>query len=123
MHFDEWAQGKGHGPQKDRRNFGEALRDVAREYWGFGYDPNAGTVSLGPYAVQVDAADQAARELSRAICQAARAVDQANAVELLAITTQVLATAGICCSPTQEASLWVRVKPELAQFSAHRLGR
>jgi hypothetical protein len=34
MHFDEWSRGEGRGPQKDRRHAGEALRDVAREYWG-----------------------------------------------------------------------------------------
>ena len=100
MHFDEWSRGQGRGPQKDRRNAGEALRDVAREYWGFGYDPNAGTVSLGPYTIQVDTADQAAKDLSWAIYQAARAVDQANAAELLTRTVGVLNKAGISCAST-----------------------
>jgi hypothetical protein len=113
-HFDEWSRGKGHGPQKDRRNAGEALRDVAREYWGFGYDPNAGTVSLGPYTIQVDAADQAAKDLSWAIYQAAREVDQANAAELLSRTAELLNNAGISCASTspEEVSLWVRVKDD-----------
>jgi hypothetical protein len=112
MHFDEWSRGQGRGPQKDRRQVGEALRDVARDYWGFVYDPNAGTVALGPYTIQVDIADQAAEELSWAIYQAAREVDRKNAAELLARTAQVLTSAGIACSPTQEASLWVRVKDD-----------
>jgi hypothetical protein len=111
MHFDEWSRGEGRGPQKDRRNAGGALREVAREYWGFGYDPNAGAVSLGPYTIQVDTADQAAKDLSRAIYQAAREVDQANATELLSRTVGVLSNAAISCTSTspEEGSLWVRV--------------
>jgi hypothetical protein len=114
MHFDEWSRRKGRGPQKDRRNAGEALRDVAREYWGFGYDPDAGTVSLGPYTIQVDTADQAAGDLCRAIHQAAREVDQANAAELLTRTVGVLSNAGVSCASTssEEVSLWVRVKDD-----------
>jgi hypothetical protein len=114
MYFDEWSRSEGRGPQKDRRNAGEALRDVAREYWGFGYDPDAGTVSLGPYTIQVDTADQAAKDLSRAIYQAAREVDQANAAELLTRTVGVLSNAGISCASTssEEVSLWVRVKDD-----------
>jgi hypothetical protein len=114
MHFDEWSRGEGRGPQKDRRNAGEALRDVAREYWGFGYDPNVGTVSLGPYTIQVDAADQAAKDLSWAIYQAAREVDQADAAELLTRTVGALNKAGISCASTssEEVSLWVRVKDD-----------
>jgi hypothetical protein len=113
MHFEDWSRGKGRfGPQRDRRNAGEALRDVAREFWGFGYDPNAGTVSLGPYTINADTADQAAKELSWAIYQASREVDQANAAELLARTVEMLTAAGVSCSPAQEASLWVRVKDD-----------
>jgi hypothetical protein len=113
MHFEGWSRGEGRfGPQRDRRNAGEALRDVAREFWGFGYDPNAGTVSLGPYTIDVDTADQAARELSWAIYQASREVDRANVAELLARTVEVLGAAGISCSPVQGALLWVRVKDD-----------
>jgi hypothetical protein len=114
MHFDEWSRGSGRGPQKDRRNAGEALRDVAREYWGFGYDPDAGTVSLGPYIIEVDTADQAAKDLSWAIYQAAREVDRANAAELLTRTVGVLNNAGISrvSSSSEEALLWVRVKDD-----------
>jgi hypothetical protein len=76
---------------------------------GFGYNPNAGTVSLSPYAIQVDTADQAAKDLSWAIYQAAREVDQANAGELLTRTVGVLNNVGISCASTssEEASLWV----------------
>jgi hypothetical protein len=63
MHFDEWSRGKGLGPQKARVKAGEALRDVARDYWRFGYDPIAATVSLGPYTIDVDMAERAAHEL------------------------------------------------------------
>lgn len=48
IHFDAWSRGQGRGPQKGCRDAGGALRDVAREYWGFGYDPNAGAVSPWP---------------------------------------------------------------------------
>ena len=114
MHFDEWSRGKGGGPQRGRRRAGEALRDVAREYWGFGYDPNAATVSLGPYTINVDTADQAAKDLLWAIYQAAREVDQANAAKLLSRTIEVLNSAGISSASTSsaEVSLWVRVKDD-----------
>jgi hypothetical protein len=113
MHFEDWSRGEGKfGPQRDRRNAGEALRDIAREYWGFGYDPNAGTVSLGPYTIDVDIVAQAAKKLSWAVYMASHTVDQANAVALLDTTVRVLTAAGVSCSPTPEASLWVRVKDD-----------
>jgi len=72
VHFDEWSRGAGkYGPQRKARDAGAALRDVAREYWSFGYDPSAGTVSLGPFRIHIDAADRAARELCHAICRSA----------------------------------------------------
>lgn len=112
MHFDEWSRGEGRGPQKDGRDAGQALRDVAREFWGFGYDPDAGTVSLGPYTIHVDTATQAAEALSWAVYQAAREVDQASAAEALVRTIGVLTAAGISCSPSREAPVWVRVKDD-----------
>jgi hypothetical protein len=113
MHFEDWSRGEGKsGPQRHRRDAGEALRDIAREYWGFGYDPNAGTVSLGPYTIYVDTAARAAKDLSWAVYMASRTVDQANAAALLDTTAAVLSTAGISCGPTPEASLWVRVKDD-----------
>lgn len=100
VHFDEWSRGAGkYGPQRKARDASAALRDVAREYWSFGYDPSAGTVSLGPF--HVDAADRAARELCHAIYVAARKVDEKNTAELRAKTTDALTDAGIVCgSPT-----------------------
>ena len=44
MHFDEWLRGTGRSPQQKRIKADEALRDVARDYGSFGYDPIAGTV-------------------------------------------------------------------------------
>lgn len=106
MHFEDWSRGEGKfGPQRGRRNAGDALRDIARDYWGFGYDSNAGTVSLGPYTIHVDTAAQAARELSWAVYMASHTVDQANAAALLETTVGALTAAGISCSPTPEASL------------------
>lgn len=67
MHFDEWLRGTGRGPQQKRMKAGEALRDIARDYAGFGYDPTEGTVSFGPYTIHIDIADRAAVELCQAI--------------------------------------------------------
>lgn len=96
MHFDEWSRGEGKfGPQKQRRDAGAALRDVAREYWGFGYDPSKGAISLGPYTIDVDTADRAAAELSHAIYLAAHEVDKKNITELRAKVIEALSDAGI----------------------------
>jgi hypothetical protein len=71
MHFEDWSRGEGRfGPQRHRRNAGDALRDIARGYWSFGYDPSAGSVSLGPYTIYVDIAVQAAKNLSSAVYSA-----------------------------------------------------
>jgi hypothetical protein len=76
MHFEDWARGKGRGPQIARVRAGEALRDVARTYWGFGYDPSADTITLGPYKIDVETASNAAYELCQAIYMAAHEVDK-----------------------------------------------
>jgi hypothetical protein len=81
MHFDQWSRGKGLGPQRGRVKAGEALRDVARDYWHFGYDPDTATVSFGPYTLAVDRAEQAAHDLCQAIYAAAREVDNRNTAE------------------------------------------
>ncbi len=107
-HFDEWSCGEGkHGPQRERRKAGEALRDVARQYWGFAYNPNAGTVSLGPYTIHVDTADQAAVALSRAIYAAAWEVGKKNTAELRTRTIDSLTNAGIRCDSSDKAVLKV----------------
>jgi len=76
MHFEDWARGTGRGPQRDQRQAGIAERDVARMFWGFGYDPNTGTVFFGPFAIDVEVAARAADELARAIYLAAHEVDR-----------------------------------------------
>jgi hypothetical protein len=95
MHFDEWSRGAGLGPQKQRRDAGAALRDVAREYSGFGYDPTNATITLGPYSIDVDTADRLAGELSHAIYLAAHEVDRENAAKLRSRTIIALTDADI----------------------------
>ena len=127
MHFDEWSRGEGRGPQRDRVRAGEALRDVAREYWGFAYDSAIDTISLGPYSIDVGAADSAAKELSRAIYMAAREVDKKNIAELRVKTTEALTAAGISwespdgivmVSPGTDLRIWISLRdvtaPDLA---------
>jgi hypothetical protein len=97
MHFDEWARGKGGGPQKKDLAAGKALRDVARTYWGFAYDPAKDTIILGPYVFEVETAIRAATELTRDIYQAARAVDHWNAAALRAQTVDAIIAAGMSC--------------------------
>lgn len=75
IHFDEWARGAGLGPQKLDIKAGRAPRDVARDYWAFGYDRSAGAISCGPYRIEVDVAVRAAVELASSIYTAAKAVD------------------------------------------------
>jgi hypothetical protein len=105
MHFDEWSRGEGKfGPQKQRRDAGAALRDVARAYSGFGYDPTKATITLGPYTINVDTADRVADELSQAIYLAAHEVDKKNTAELRVRTIAALTNAGIRCD-TPDASL------------------
>jgi hypothetical protein len=129
MHFDEWARGKGLGPQKKRRDAGDALRDVARIFWGFGYDPNADTISMGPYSIDVGTADSAAKELSWAIFMAAREVDKKNMAEVRARTIRALTSTGIPCespedalvvSPGTDLRIWVSFRPA-ALAGAHEL--
>lgn len=74
-HFDEWSKGTGLGEQKRSVGGGESQRDVARRFWGFGYDRDAGTIVHGPYRIKVEIAVRAASDLSHAICEAARQVD------------------------------------------------
>lgn len=129
MHFDEWSRGEGRGPQKDRVKAGAALRDVAREYWGFGYDPTAGTISLGPYVIEVETASQAARELSQAIYLAAREVDKKNTADLRARTIDALVSAGVPCdepdaplkvSPGADLRIWLSLDSRAADEHERR---
>jgi hypothetical protein len=120
MHFEDWSRGMGRGPQKQRRDAGDALRDVARFFWGFGYDPSADTISMGPYTIDVGIADRAAKELSLAIYMAAREVDKKDTAELRARTIGALTSAGIACespedalmvSPGTDLRIWFSIRP------------
>lgn len=97
----------------------EALRDIARAYWGFAYDPAVDTVSLGPYRIDIGAADSAAKELSWAIYTAAREVDKKKTAELRARTTEALTKAGIdveplsrgvMVSPGNDLRIWISLR-------------
>ena len=107
---------EGLGPQKNRVKAGEALRDVARDYWHFGYDPDAATVSFGPYTIHIDVAEQAAHELCRAIYAAAREVDKKDTAERRSRTIEALEGAAIRCdapnallkvSPGTDLRIWL----------------
>ena len=95
VHFEDWARGKGRGPQKQRVLAGTPLREAAAEFWGFEYDPMAGTITLGPYIISVAAIESAAVELAQAIYVAAQAVDSRNAARLHAKVVGALNAAGI----------------------------
>ena len=95
MHFDEWARGKGGGPQKKDVAAGKELRVVASTYWGFAYDAAKDTITLGPYVIEVEMAIRAAAELTHDIYQAARAVDLWNAAKLRAQTVDAIVAAGM----------------------------
>jgi hypothetical protein len=113
MHFDEWSRGTGKGAQqKHAENTGEALRDVARHFWSFDYDPRTEIVSMGPYRLDVTKVEKAASEMTHAIWVAGHAVDQKNAAELHTKTLQVFDDSGITCNddgPVRTYSDGVRV--------------
>lgn len=95
IHFEDWSRGKGRFvPRKKAR---DALRGVAGDYRGFGFDSNAGTVSFGPYVIHIDAAKHAAKELCDAIYMAAREVDKKNVAELRIKAIDAPMAAGISC--------------------------
>jgi hypothetical protein len=98
-HFEDWSRGKGVGPQKARIRAGDAPRDVARAFWGFAYDPQADTVTMGPYRIDVGAVEQAAGELALAIYLAANEVDKRNTARFRATVVQALTDALIPGTP------------------------
>jgi hypothetical protein len=113
MHFEDWSRGQGCGPQKGRRDAGQALRDVVTpRLLGLWLRPQRRNGLTRPLRHRRGHRAQAAQELSRAIYQAARAVDQAIATGLLARTADVLTAAGISSSPSREAPVWLRVKDD-----------
>ncbi|MCZ4510382.1 hypothetical protein O3Q52_19760, partial [Streptomyces sp. ActVer] len=95
IHFENWSRGLGHGPQSQRVKAGDEPRDVARAFWGFGYDVTTDTVSMGPYRINVTAAEEAAAELAHAIYMAARAVDMKNTTDHRDAAAQVLTDAEV----------------------------
>ncbi|MFF4880224.1 hypothetical protein [Micromonospora sp. NPDC000668] len=95
MHFEAWALGAGHGPQKRRIAAGAPARQVASEFWGFAYEPDTETISLGPYTISVNAVTGAVARLVDAVDVAARTVDRRNAVDLGADVKKALTAGGI----------------------------
>jgi hypothetical protein len=80
-HFEDWSRGEGLGPQRKVIMAGGRQRDVARDYWGFGYDPSTRRIRLGPNQIEVEAAVRAASDLHWAIYAAAVEVDRARTTE------------------------------------------
>lgn len=130
MHFDEHSRGLGrYGPQARRRKGGDALRDIARDYWRSGYDPSAGTVSFGPYIIEIDVAERAAAELCYAIYMAAREVDKKNTAELRAKAVGALSGANIpystidamlIVSPGTDLRIWLSLNLQLSSEEQER---
>lgn len=75
-HFEDWALGRGHGPQRTNVAAGSDLRDVAAHLWGFRYHQGERVIRLGPFALEVAKAVSATRELAWAIYAAAQGVDR-----------------------------------------------
>ena len=75
-HFDEWALGRGRGPQKAHVDAGSDHRDVAAYFWGFGYNQGDRLIRMGPFTIDPATAVRAARDLTWAIDVAAQAVDR-----------------------------------------------
>jgi hypothetical protein len=118
-HFEDWARGKGRGAQAAARAGGAALREIARDHWGFGYDPADDTVTMGPFTIPVNVAVPAANELCSAIYAAADAVDRKAVGELRRLTTQALSDAAIpygppdgsvLVSPGTDKQIWVSIQ-------------
>ncbi|MFJ9893446.1 hypothetical protein ACIQPR_08940 [Streptomyces sp. NPDC091280] len=98
-HFEDWSRGTGRGPQKERLKTGQTHREVARHFWGFGYDPAADTVTMGPYSFNATEAARAAGQLFNAIYKAAREVDRCNTARRRAAVLNALSAAGITSGP------------------------
>jgi hypothetical protein len=77
-HFEDWSRGEGRGPQRQAIAAGGSQRDVARDSWGFAYDPSTRSIRLGLDHIEVDTAMRAAGELHWAIYSAAVEVDRGS---------------------------------------------
>lgn len=54
VHFDEWSRGTGRSSQRTRAKAGEELRNIAASHWGFRYDAQARTITVGPRSIDID---------------------------------------------------------------------
>lgn len=122
-HFDEWSRGLGRGPQKARRAAGELPRDIAKEFWGFGFNPATAIVTFGPHEIHIDTAEKEAIELCQAIYLAAREVDKKNTAERRARAVEALAANDIqfniprAClkvSPGTDLKVWLSLDLSVA---------
>ncbi|MFF2041907.1 hypothetical protein ACFVVX_15880 [Kitasatospora sp. NPDC058170] len=98
-HFEDWARGTGRGAQAAARRAGQSEREVARDFWSFQFDPATDTVAMGPFIIQVTAAETAAEQLHGAIYTAARAIDAARASAVHADAAAALTTQRITHQP------------------------
>ncbi|MEV0188418.1 hypothetical protein AB0I39_07785 [Kitasatospora purpeofusca] len=98
-HFEHWSRGTGLGAQAAARRAGLSEREVARDFWSFQFDPATDTVTMGPFTIQVTAAETAAEQLHDAIYTAARAVDAARATAVHADVAAALTTQRITYQP------------------------
>lgn len=115
-HFDEWSRGLGRGPQKARRAAGELPRDIAKEFWGFGFNPTTAIVTFGPHEIHIDTAEKEAIELCQAIYLAAREVDKKHTAERRTRVVDALTAADIefntpgsalKVSPGADLKIWI----------------
>lgn len=130
VHFEAWTRGMGRGPQKGRVDAGEAMRDAARAYSGFGYDHGTDSIFLGPHTITLNDAAKAAGELCQAIYAAANQVDRKNTADLRDTTVQALADAGIPCdmseapvrvSSGRDLRIWLSLRSDLPDEIRTRL--
>ncbi|MCX4758717.1 hypothetical protein [Kitasatospora purpeofusca] len=98
-HFEHWSRGTGLGAQAAARRAGQREREVARDFWSFQFDPTTDSVTMGPFTIQVTAAEAAAELLHGAIYTAALAVDAARASAVHADAAAALATQRITHQP------------------------
>ncbi len=76
MHFDDWAMGRGRGPQKAGVITGSEPRDVAGHFWGFGYHQDQRVVRLGPFRIGLAMAAPAELDVAETIDAGAHEVDR-----------------------------------------------
>lgn len=110
VHFENWSRGLGYGPQRQQVKAGDEPRDVARAFWGFGYDLATDSVSMGPYQINVTAAGEAAATLANSIYIAAHAVDVKKTADQREAAAQVLTDADVSCTPAGPVQVTVGIE-------------